>query len=124
VALACAPIRVWRHRHDRQLSVEIDNFKPLRSNTLYGFADVRVVELHLLIHDLSVHQKAGKRWANLPAKPLITREGIVRRDDQGKTAYVPILEFTDKATRNAFSDRVIATLLEYAPAAFDDQAAA
>jgi hypothetical protein len=107
-----------------KLSVEIENFRSLRSNTLYGFVDVRVVELHLLIHDLSIHQKAGKRWANLPAKPLITREGTVRRDDHGKVAYVPILEFTDRPTRDAFSDRVIAALLEFAPAAFDDEAAA
>jgi hypothetical protein len=107
-----------------KLSVEIENFKPLRSNTLYGFCDIAIPEMRLLIHDLSVHQKDGKRWASLPAKPLITREGVVRRDDHGKTAYVPILEFTDRPTRDAFSDRVISALLEFAPAAFDDQAAA
>ena len=106
-----------------KLSVEVENFRPLRSHTLFGFCDIAIPEMRLLIHDLSVHQKDGKRWANLPAKPLITRDGVVRKDDLGKTAYVPILEFTDRATRNAFSDRVIASLLEYAPAAFDEAAA-
>jgi hypothetical protein len=107
-----------------KLTVEVKGFKPLRSSTLYGFCDVAIPEMRLLIHDLSVHQKSGKRWANLPAKPLITRDGVVRRDDHGKTAYVPILEFTDKTTRDAFSARVIASLLEFAPAAFDDEEAA
>ena len=48
----------------------------------------------------------------------------MRKDDRGKTTYSPVLEFTDSATRSAFSDRVIASLLEFAPAAFDDEAAA
>ena len=51
-----------------KLSVQVEAFKPLKSNTLYGFCDVRFVELHLLIHDLRIHQKNGKRWASLPRK--------------------------------------------------------
>ena len=47
----------------------------------------------------------------------------MRRDELGKTAYSPVLEFTDKATRDAFSARVIAALLEFALAAFDGEAA-
>jgi hypothetical protein len=54
-----------------------------------------------------------------PAGP----RGHVRRDELGKTAYSPVLEFTDKATRDAFSARVIAALLEFALAAFDGEAA-
>jgi hypothetical protein len=46
------------------------------------------------------------------------------RGDNGKVIYAPIIEFTDSSTRNAFSERAIAALLEYAPAAFDDQTAA
>jgi hypothetical protein len=80
--------------------------------------------LHLKIHDLSVHQKGASRWVGLPGKAQITREGTVRRDDRGKIAYVPILEFTDTATRTAFSARVIAALLAFAPGAFDEEAAA
>jgi hypothetical protein len=107
-----------------KLSIQIESLKPLRSNTLYGFCDIAIPEMRLRIFDLTVHEKNGRRWVGLPAKPQITRDGGVRRDDRGKTAYVPILEFTDKPTRDAFSDRVIAALLEFAPATFDDQAAA
>ena len=107
-----------------KLTVQVESFKPLRSNTLHGFCDIAIAEMHLRIFDLSVHRKNGKCWVGLPAKPLITRDGVVRRDDRGKVAYVPILEFVDSATRSAFSDRVIASLLEFAPAAFDDEAAA
>jgi hypothetical protein len=105
------------------LSVQVEGFKPLRSNTLYGFCDIAIPEMLLRIFDLTVHEKNGKRWASLPSKPQITREGTARKD-RGKTAYSPVLEFTGSATRSAFSDRVIASLLEFAPAAFDDTEAA
>ena len=49
---------------------------------------------------------------------------ILRRDERGKIAYSSVLEFTDKATRDAFSDRVIAALLAFAPATFDSEDAA
>jgi hypothetical protein len=106
-----------------KFTVRVDAFKPLRSNTLVGFCTVTIPELRLKIIDLSVHEKNESRWASLPAKAQIDRSGNVRRDDRGKVAYTPVLEFSDKATRTAFSDRVIASLPEFAPAAFDDEAA-
>jgi hypothetical protein len=115
-------------RRDRpllhKLTVRVDAFKPIRSNTLFGFATVTIPELHLKIIDLSVHQKNTSRWIGLPGKAQITRDGSVRRDERGKVAYTPVLEFTDRATREAFSARVIASLLEFAPAAFDAEDAA
>lgn len=106
-----------------KFTVRVDGFKPMRSNTLYGFATITIPELHLRIIDLTVHEKNQSRWIGLPAKAQIDREGNVRRDDRGKIAYAPVIEFADRATRDAFSARVIASLLEFAPAAFDDVAA-
>jgi hypothetical protein len=107
-----------------KLTVEVEAFKPLHSNTLFGFATIVVPELHLRICDISVHEKSGKRWASLPSKPQIDRSGLVRKGDNGKPLYVPVIEFTDKPTRDAFSARVIASLLEFAPSAFSDEEAA
>jgi hypothetical protein len=78
-----------------KLTVQVESFKPMRSNTLV-----------------------------MPGKAQITRDGAVRRDDRGKTLYTPTLEFTDKSTRDAFSARVIAALLEFAPTAFDAEGTA
>ncbi len=103
-----------------KLSVEVENFRPQRSHTLFGFVTVFIPELHLRIIDCPGHEKNGKRWISLPAKPQVTRDGSVRRDDRGKTAYSLVIEFTDRATRDAFSERVIAALLLKFPAAFDD----
>jgi hypothetical protein len=104
-----------------KLTVQVDAFTPRRSNTLVGFCTVIIPELRLKIHDLSVHEKNESRWVGLPGKAQITRDGTVRKDERGKVMYTPTLEFTDKATRDAFSARVIASLLEFAPAAFDNE---
>jgi hypothetical protein len=105
-----------------KLSVQIDTFTPRRSNTLFGFCDITVPEMHLKIHDLAVHEKNGKRWINLPAKPMITREGLMKRDDQNKIIYTPVLEFVDRETKDAFSQRTIEALLARFPDAFGEAA--
>jgi hypothetical protein len=107
-----------------KFTVKVENFKSLRSNTLFGFATIVIPELHLRINDVTVHESHGKRWIGLPAKPQIEREGAVRRDDRGKIAYSVVLQFTDRATSDAFSARVIAALLENFPDAFNNEAAA
>jgi hypothetical protein len=104
-----------------KLRVEVEGFKPLRSNTLFGFVTIHIPALHLRIVDLTVHQKNETRWVSMPGKPQLDREGNVRRDDRGKILYSSVIEFTDKATRDAFSARVIASLLEFAPAAFEPE---
>jgi hypothetical protein len=107
-----------------KLTVRVESFKPWRSGSLYGFIDIVVPEMHLRIREGTVHESHGERWVGRPAKPQITSDGAVRRDDRGKTAYFPVVEFTDKATRDAFSESAIAALLESFPCAFDSEAAA
>jgi hypothetical protein len=102
-----------------KLSVIVEGFTPRHSNTLRGFVTVLVPELHLRIYDIGIHTKGESRWCGMPAKPQIQRDGTVRKGENGKTLYTPVLEFTDKETRDAFSHRVIAALLEFAPSAFE-----
>jgi hypothetical protein len=108
----------------RKVTVIVESFTPRRSNTLVGFCSVIIPELHLKIFDVSVHEKNASRWVGLPGKAQITRDGTVRKDERGKVLYTPTIEFTRRATRDAFSALVIASLLEFAPAAFDDEEAA
>ena len=106
-----------------KLSIEVESFKALRSNTLVGFCDIIIPEIRLRIFDVSVHEKNGKRWVGLPSKPWVGRDGEVKRGDNGKVVYMPTAEFTDAATRTAFSDKVIAALVEFKPGVFDGVAA-
>ena len=108
----------------KNLTVQIDGFRAHRSGSLVGFVDITIIELSLRIRDATVHQKNESRWISMPARAQITSDGTVRRNDQGKIAYTPVLEFTRRRTREAFSARAIEALLDRFPAAFDDEAAA
>jgi hypothetical protein len=108
-----------------KLTVTCLSFKPLRKNTLRGFADIRIAELRLDIKDIAVHAKGGGRWAALPARPMIDKDGAVIRDRQtGKIAYANIFEFTDRETRDAFSRAVVEAVSKLVPEAFDQPAGA
>jgi hypothetical protein len=106
-----------------KLGVCVDSFRRLRSNALLGFCDIVIPEMRLRIFDATVHQSHGKRWIGLLAKPQVTREGVVRRNERGKAAYTPVVEFTDKATRDAFSAQALKALIAAYPDAFDDDGA-
>jgi hypothetical protein len=106
-----------------KFAVEVETFKPLRSNTLFGFCSVLLPELHLTIHDLTIHESNDKRWIGLPGKAWVDRDGNVKRGENGKILYAPVLEFTDKETRDAFAARVLASLLTRFPHVFDEVAA-
>jgi len=77
--------------------------------------------LRLEIRDIAVHVKGNSRWAQLPAKPMIDKDGVVLRDrETGKISYSIIFEFTDRATRDAFSHAVIDAVLRAFPDALDE----
>lgn len=103
-----------------KFSVVCEEFRPMRRNTLMGFATVRIAELRLTIRDVAIHQKGDARWAQLPAKPMIDREGRAITKDN-KIQYSSILEFSDRMTRDAFSHAVVAAILDRAPRAFDEE---
>jgi len=81
-------------------------WKAVTKNTLRGFATVRLGKA-LSIKDVAVHTSHGKRWASLPSKPMMDAAGNVKKNDQGKTQYVPILEWLDRETADRFSEGVI-----------------
>jgi hypothetical protein len=101
-----------------KLTITCTDFRPLRKNTLCGFAKVRINEMRLLIHDVAIHRKGDSRWAQLPAKPQITKDGKTVIKD-GKTQYATILEFDSRDVREAFSTRVIEAVLQVDSHALD-----
>jgi hypothetical protein len=105
-----------------KMTIKCEGFCPWRRNTLCGFAEITISELHLRIKDIALHEKGNSRWAQLPAKPQI-KDGAIVKDDSGKAQYIPILEFTGREVRDAFSAAVIRAVLEHTPSAFDDEPA-
>jgi hypothetical protein len=111
-------------RPPSKLSVRVESYTQRRSGALYGFATVIIPETRMRVFDVAVFQSHGKRWCGLPGKPQIDKDGQARRDDRSKIQYAPVLQFLDRDTSAAFSDRVIAALLATHPHAFDEEAEA
>jgi len=88
-------------------------WKPLVRNTLRGFADVRLPN-GLIVREIPVHETHGRRWAALPSKPQIDRDGQLRRVD-GKIAYTPVLEWDSRELREGWYDRVVALVRQAHP---------
>jgi hypothetical protein len=86
-------------------TIDVLNFRPL-VNTLRGFAKIRIRALGLVINDVALHEKGEARWAGLPAKPQVKDGAVVTDPGTGKPAYLSILEFADRETRDAFSAAV------------------
>jgi hypothetical protein len=108
-----------------KLSVMVADFKPVLKNTLRGFATIRISEMRLEVRDVAIHQKGDSRWAQLPARPQLDRNGAPIRDSvTGKIAYSTLFEFFDQPTRDAFGRAVVAALLERFPHAFAEEDAA
>ena len=105
-----------------RIPVTLLEWKPLIRNTLRGFAKVRVGRA-LIFNDVPVNISQGRRWASLPSKPLIDREGVALRDLSGKVRYSPIAEWADREMRDAFSEAVCTAVERDYPGAFAAEAA-
>jgi hypothetical protein len=105
-------------------TVRCRGFRALARNSLVGFASVEIVELKATIHDVALHRRGASRWAQLPAKPMLRDGRHVADGATGKPAYVPILEFDDRAVRDAFASRVWAAVIDKHPELGAGEAAA
>jgi hypothetical protein len=105
------------HRPTQPFPVALLEFRPLHRNSLCGFARLRLGRT-LLIADCPAHNTAGRKWVGLPAKPLLDANGTALRDERGKVRYAPILEWSDRATGEAFSQAAVRIIEAQHPSAF------
>ncbi|MHC4474095.1 MAG: hypothetical protein ACYTEL_00520 [Planctomycetota bacterium] len=86
------------------MSVEITQFREYKKNTLQGFATVRLTGVGLEIRDITVHSKNSSGWLGLPAKPF---------EKDGKTQWMPLVKFYEKARWDEFQEETLKALDEY-----------
>jgi hypothetical protein len=93
-----------------KLTVECLEWKPFERNTLKGFAKIRVPAMRLAIDGVAIHQRDGRSWAQLPAKPMLSEKRELAREADGKIRYAKILEFESKEVADAFSRAAVAAV--------------
>jgi hypothetical protein len=87
------------------MSIVVLDFRPMDRNTLRGFAKIEVQKWGIVINDVALHDKLGRRWAQLPSTPQI-QNGAVMKDATGKAQYKPMFSFKDKSLGDQFSRAV------------------
>jgi len=87
------------------MRIEVTDFRPYRKNTLQGFLTILLPSVGLEIRDLGLHEKNGKRWLQLPAKPYTKPDG-----GQG---WSYIVSFPEKNRYNQFQDVALKALDDY-----------
>tara|TARA_R110000822_G_scaffold132056_2_gene269194 strand:- start:2134 stop:2448 length:315 start_codon:yes stop_codon:yes gene_type:complete len=100
---------------DKPMPVVILEWKPLERNTLRGFAKIKLGALK--IHDVAVHTKGDRSWAQLPAKPQMNADGTARRNNDGKMQYTPVIEWETREASDRFSASVVAAINQANPGA-------
>jgi hypothetical protein len=70
-------------------------FKPFERNTLRRFFEIELAS-GLILRGCTLHEKNGRRWVGLPAKPYAT--------DTGAQSWAAIVDFRDKRTAARFQE--------------------
>ena len=91
---------------------------PHVKGALRGFVTV-TLPIGLKLIDCPVLASNGKAWVNLPAKPVLDRDGKQKIGADGKPAYAAILEWRSRELSDGFSEAVIAAIRQMHPGALD-----
>jgi hypothetical protein len=89
-----------------QTGVAIVEWRPCERGTLHGFCRVKVNAWHLTIDGIAIHEKDGRRWAQLPARPQLNANRELERDGD-KVKYAKILWFDEREVADRFSAAVV-----------------
>lgn len=84
--------------------IEARNFKSLRKGeTLQGFLELQLPS-GLILHDVTLHERDGKRWVGLPARSYIGADGVAHRQR--------LIEFSNKEAYARFQKAALSAVDE------------
>jgi hypothetical protein len=100
------------------LPCQVADWKPRTAGTLRGFFTV-IPPSGLVLHELMLHHRDGTWWLSFPSKPMLSPEGTVLREPDGKVRYgAPLISFASRSARERFTEQVLAALREALPDVF------
>jgi len=82
--------------------IKIEDFRKFEKNTLRGFARIRLEPTGIIIDGVTVHEKGGRRWIGLPAKPY--------QDEDGNQKWSPIVRIEPRKQWENFQAQALKAL--------------
>jgi hypothetical protein len=74
-----------------------------KNNSLRAFFSLEIPS-GIILHSLALHEREGRRWLSMPAKPFT---------EDGATVWVAQIEFASSQARSEFQDAAIAAVDAY-----------
>ncbi len=99
---------------ESKTSVICTAWKAHEKNTLKGFADLWLRAARLNISGVAVHEKNGKRWVQLPARPQLDKDRNLVRDSDGKVQYAKMMDFDSKEVADRFNAAAVKAIEDFA----------
>ena len=90
-------------------AIHASDFRPMAKGALKGSV-VLTSPSGLVLKDCAVMNSNGRLWIAPPARPQIDREGRVRKGENGRTLYTPIIDFASKEARDRFQAAAVAAV--------------
>ncbi len=88
-----------------EFRIDCRGLKAFAKNTLKAFVTLKITPPGLVVNDICLHEKGGRRWLSFPAKPY--------QDKEGKQQWWPIVEIEDKAVLRRFQAAGLAAIDRY-----------
>ena len=88
-------------------------WKPFEWNTLKGFADLWLRTARLNVHGCAVHEKNGRRWVQLPAKPQLDKDRNLVCGEDGKVQYAKVIDFDSREVSDRFNAAALKAIEDF-----------
>ncbi len=88
-------------------------WKAYEKNTLKGFADLWLRAARLNISGVAVHEKNGRRWVQLPARPQLDKDRNLVRDSDGKVQYGKVIDFDSREVADRFNAAALKAIEDF-----------
>ena len=98
---------------ESKTAVICTGWKAYEKNTLKGFADLWLRAARLNISGVAVHEKNGKRWVQLPARPQLDKDRNLVRDSDGKVQYAKVIDFDSREVADRFNAAALKAIEDF-----------
>lgn len=77
--------------------IQCTSFKPVEGSYVKGFASIYIPKWGVEIFNISLFEKEGRRWINLPSREY---------EKDGEKKFLPLLRFREKEHAELFGEKV------------------
>ena len=88
-------------------------WNPFERNPLRGFADLWLHTARLNIKGCALHEKNGRRWVQLPARPQLDQNRELVKDDAGKVQYAKVIDFDSREVSDRFNAAALKAIEDF-----------